>query len=146
MGSTSTDRSHGMRPPVGASGVVPWARRSCSVRIIAKKSTDPTTVATSGNVSQARGTTSWTNQPTASANGSVTGYLWINLWPTEEVLEQIEAIAVHELHHNLRYANRVWDPATVTVHVGRLRQKLETNPERPRWIVTAWGIGYRFEP
>ncbi len=50
-----------------------------------------------------------------SANGSVTGYLWINLWPTEEVLEQVEAIAVHELHHNLRYANRVWDPATVTV-------------------------------
>jgi DNA-binding response OmpR family regulator len=38
------------------------------------------------------------------------------------------------------------DPATVTVHVGRLRQKLETNPERPRWIVTTWGIGYRFEP
>jgi DNA-binding response OmpR family regulator len=38
------------------------------------------------------------------------------------------------------------DPATVTVHVGRLRQKLELDPERPRWIVTAWGIGYRFEP
>jgi DNA-binding response OmpR family regulator len=38
------------------------------------------------------------------------------------------------------------DPATVTVHVGRLRQKLEPDPERPRWIVTAWGVGYRFEP
>jgi len=38
------------------------------------------------------------------------------------------------------------DPATVTVHVGRIRQKIERNPERPRWIVTAWGIGYRFEP
>ncbi|PYF96337.1 Predicted Zn-dependent protease [Georgenia satyanarayanai] len=50
-----------------------------------------------------------------SANGSVTGYLWVNVWPTDEVLTQIEAIAVHELHHNLRYANRVWDPATVTV-------------------------------
>lgn len=50
-----------------------------------------------------------------SANGSVTGYLWINVWPTDEVLAQVEAIAVHELHHNLRYANRVWDPATVTV-------------------------------
>ncbi len=50
-----------------------------------------------------------------SANGSVTGYLWINIWPFPEVLEQIEAIAVHELHHNLRYANRAWDPATVTV-------------------------------
>lgn len=50
-----------------------------------------------------------------SANGSVTGYLWINVWPSEEILEQVEAIAVHELNHNLRYANRVWDPATVTV-------------------------------
>lgn len=50
-----------------------------------------------------------------SANGSVTGYLWVNIWPTDEVLAQVEAIAVHELHHNLRYANRVWDPATVTV-------------------------------
>jgi DNA-binding response OmpR family regulator len=38
------------------------------------------------------------------------------------------------------------DPATVTVHVGRLRQKLEPDPDRPRWIVTAWGVGYRFEP
>lgn len=50
-----------------------------------------------------------------SANGSVTGYLWINLWPSDQILEQIEAIAVHELHHNLRYANRTWDPTTVTV-------------------------------
>lgn len=50
-----------------------------------------------------------------SANGSVTGYLWMNIWPTAEVLDRVEAIAVHELNHNLRYANRVWDPATVTV-------------------------------
>jgi DNA-binding response OmpR family regulator len=38
------------------------------------------------------------------------------------------------------------DPATVTVHVGRLRQKLEPDPDRPRWITTVWGVGYRFEP
>lgn len=38
------------------------------------------------------------------------------------------------------------DPATVTVHVGRLRQKLERDPEDPSWIVTVWGVGYRFEP
>jgi DNA-binding response OmpR family regulator len=38
------------------------------------------------------------------------------------------------------------DPATVTVHVGRLRQKLETDPDHPRWIDTVWGVGYRFEP
>jgi DNA-binding response OmpR family regulator len=38
------------------------------------------------------------------------------------------------------------DPATVTVHVGRLRQKLEADPDEPRWITTARGVGYRFEP
>jgi DNA-binding response OmpR family regulator len=38
------------------------------------------------------------------------------------------------------------DAATVTVHVGRLRQKLEQDPENPRWITTSWGVGYRFEP
>ncbi len=38
------------------------------------------------------------------------------------------------------------DPATVTVHVGRIRQKIESNPEQPRWIATIWGLGYRFEP
>jgi DNA-binding response OmpR family regulator len=48
---------------------------------------------------------------------------------------------------------RVWDsspefqdPATVTVHVRRLRSKLEADPDRPRWITTVWGVGYRFEP
>ncbi|MFM2078716.1 MAG: hypothetical protein RJA49_2606 [Actinomycetota bacterium] len=38
------------------------------------------------------------------------------------------------------------DPATVTVHVRRLRNKIEQNPDAPRWITTVWGVGYRFEP
>lgn len=38
------------------------------------------------------------------------------------------------------------DPATVTVHVRRLRQKIEHDPDAPRWITTVWGVGYRFEP
>ncbi|HSB84705.1 MAG TPA: response regulator transcription factor [Ilumatobacteraceae bacterium] len=38
------------------------------------------------------------------------------------------------------------DPATVTVHVRRLRHKIEADPENPRWITTVWGVGYRFEP
>jgi DNA-binding response OmpR family regulator len=38
------------------------------------------------------------------------------------------------------------DPATVTVHVRRIRNKIETDPEHPRWITTVWGVGYRFEP
>jgi DNA-binding response OmpR family regulator len=38
------------------------------------------------------------------------------------------------------------DPATVTVHVRRIRNKIEVDPETPRWITTVWGVGYRFEP
>ncbi|MEO7397571.1 MAG: helix-turn-helix domain-containing protein, partial [Ilumatobacteraceae bacterium] len=30
--------------------------------------------------------------------------------------------------------------------IGRLRQKLEANPEQPRWLITVRGVGYRFEP
>jgi DNA-binding response OmpR family regulator len=38
------------------------------------------------------------------------------------------------------------DASTVTVHVRRLREKIEENPAEPRWVQTVWGIGYRFEP
>jgi DNA-binding response OmpR family regulator len=38
------------------------------------------------------------------------------------------------------------DPATVTVHVRRLREKIERDPANPRRLVTVWGVGYRFEP
>ena len=38
------------------------------------------------------------------------------------------------------------DDSTVTVHVRRLREKLEPDPARPRYVTTVWGVGYRFEP
>jgi DNA-binding response OmpR family regulator len=46
---------------------------------------------------------------------------------------------------------RVWgytfgDMSTVTVHVRRLREKVERDPASPRHIQTVWGVGYRFEP
>jgi len=37
------------------------------------------------------------------------------------------------------------DTSTVTVHVRRLREKLETDPANPRRLVTVWGVGYRWE-
>lgn len=37
------------------------------------------------------------------------------------------------------------DAATVTEYVHRLRNKIEAEPHRPRWITTVWGVGYRFE-
>ncbi|MBE0695352.1 MAG: response regulator transcription factor [Anaerolineaceae bacterium] len=47
---------------------------------------------------------------------------------------------------------RVWglaeyiDPGTVTVHIRRLREKIETDPAAPRRLLTVWGVGYKLEP
>jgi len=38
------------------------------------------------------------------------------------------------------------DPSTVTVHIRRLREKLESDPSKPHHIQTVWGVGYKFEP
>jgi two-component system response regulator ResD len=38
------------------------------------------------------------------------------------------------------------DTSTVTVHIRRLRAKLEPDPAKPRFIQTVWGVGYRFAP
>lgn len=38
------------------------------------------------------------------------------------------------------------DPSTVTVHVRRLREKIERDSTEPRHIHTVWGVGYKFEP
>jgi two-component system response regulator ResD len=37
------------------------------------------------------------------------------------------------------------DTSTVTVHIRRLRAKIEPEPDRPRFIQTVWGLGYRFQ-
>ena len=48
--------------------------------------------------------------------------------------------------------DRVWgysaplDTGTVTVHVRRLREKVEADPARPAHLRTVWGVGYRFDP
>jgi DNA-binding response OmpR family regulator len=38
------------------------------------------------------------------------------------------------------------DSTTVTVHVRRIREKIEADPSAPKHLVTVWGVGYRFEP
>jgi DNA-binding response OmpR family regulator len=48
--------------------------------------------------------------------------------------------------------DRVWgyrsavDTGTVTVHVRRLREKIEDDPTRPAHLLTIWGVGYRLDP
>ncbi|MFC8507295.1 response regulator transcription factor [Streptomyces sp. NPDC057411] len=54
-------------------------------------------------------------------------------------------------HTREELMRRVWgwdfgDLSTITVHVRRLRAKIEEDPARPRLIQTVWGVGYRFEP
>ena len=47
---------------------------------------------------------------------------------------------------------RVWggaeyiDAGTVTVHIRRLREKIEEEPSKPQRLLTVWGVGYKFEP
>jgi len=51
-----------------------------------------------------------------------------------------------------RLLENVWglaeyiDPGTVTVHIRRLREKIESDPSHPVHIQTVWGVGYKFEP
>ncbi|WP_310724375.1 DUF2268 domain-containing putative Zn-dependent protease [Streptomyces sp. N2A] len=47
--------------------------------------------------------------------GGFPGAIQLVMWPTETSLQKIGHAAAHELHHNVRYANVVWDPAAVTV-------------------------------
>ncbi len=39
-----------------------------------------------------------------------------------------------------------FDTGTVTVHIRRLREKIESHPSAPDHLTTVWGVGYRFEP
>jgi len=66
-------------------------------------------------------------------------------------------LLVHLMRHPRRAFRRedlldqVWgfaygDTSTVTVHVRRLREKIEADPANPRHVCTVWGVGYRFEP
>jgi len=53
-------------------------------------------------------------------------------WSRTELLEQV-------------WGWTFGDQSTVTVHVRRLREKIEADPAKPRRILTAWGVGYRYE-
>lgn len=75
--------------------------------------------------------------------------------PLRLTLREFDLLA-HFLRHPGRAFSReelmssVWgwdfgDLSTVTVHVRRLRHKVETDPASPRLITTVWGVGYRFD-
>jgi DNA-binding response OmpR family regulator len=50
------------------------------------------------------------------------------------------------LEHVWESSTEWQDASTVTVHIRRIRRKIERDPNEPRWLATVWGVGYRFEP
>ncbi len=77
----------------------------------------------------------------------------LELTPKEFDLLAFLASSPRQVFSRGQLLEHVWDssadyqdPSTVTVHVRRLRMKLENDPEHPRWLHTVWGVGYRFEP
>jgi two-component system, OmpR family, response regulator VicR len=76
----------------------------------------------------------------------------IELTPKEFDLLHLFASNPRTVFSRLQLLDALWDvafdgdPSTVTVHIRRLREKIESDPSAPRRIVTVWGAGYRFEP
>jgi DNA-binding response OmpR family regulator len=76
----------------------------------------------------------------------------VSLTPKEFDLLMFVARNPGRVFDRLELLEELWDfafdgdPATVTVHVRRLREKIERDPSRPRHLVTVWGAGYRFDP
>jgi len=75
--------------------------------------------------------------------------------PVKLTLKEYDLLFTLASHPGRTYSraqllNKVWDQDsdvyehTVNSHVNRLRGKIEENPNRPRYILTVWGIGYRF--
>jgi DNA-binding response OmpR family regulator len=73
---------------------------------------------------------------------------------TAKEFDMLWLLACHprQVFSRQQLLERVWgwsdyiDPSTVTVHVRRLREKIELDSSNPLHIVTVWGVGYKFEP
>jgi DNA-binding response OmpR family regulator len=76
----------------------------------------------------------------------------LSLTPKEFDLLHMMASRPRTVFTRFQLLEEVWDiafdgdPSTVTVHVRRLREKIERDPSRPEHLVTVWGAGYRFDP
>jgi DNA-binding response OmpR family regulator len=75
----------------------------------------------------------------------------VSLTPREFDLLTFLMRRPNEVFSRIELLERVWgyrigDAATVTVHIRRLRAKIESDPAGPKHLQTVWGVGYRFEP
>lgn len=76
----------------------------------------------------------------------------VELTPKEFELLSFFATNPRTVFSRSQLLEEVWDiayagdPSTVTVHIRRLREKIERDPSAPDHLLTVWGVGYRFEP
>jgi two-component system, OmpR family, response regulator ResD len=76
----------------------------------------------------------------------------LSLTPKEFDVLHLLAANPGRVFSRLELLEELWDfafegdPSTVTVHIRRLREKIEADPGHPRHLVTVWGAGYRFDP
>jgi len=77
----------------------------------------------------------------------------VELTPKEFDLLFFLASSPRQVFSRAQILDHVWDsnsdwqdPSTVTVHIRRLRQKIEDDAQSPQRIITVWGVGYRFNP
>jgi len=77
----------------------------------------------------------------------------VDMPPMEFDLLMYLASSPRQVFSRSQILDHVWgsssewqDPSTVTVHIRRLRQKIEKDADDPKRILTVWGRGYRFEP
>ena len=107
-------------------------------------------------------------EPAGDTNQQVLSFDGLRIDPnTREVLVRGEPVTLTArefdlLHHLAASPGRVYtrdqlmelvwgyafsaDTSTVTVHVRRLREKVEPDPAKPRYLQTIWGVGYKFSP
>lgn len=73
----------------------------------------------------------------------------VQLTPREYELLQLFAEYPRQVFSYEQLLDRFWegvgDKHTIRVHLSRLREKLEVDPNEPQYLVNVWGIGYRFE-
>jgi len=87
----------------------------------------------------------------ASTRRVKVGAAWVTLTSVEFRLLEFLARFPDQTFCREELLEHVWgytigDVSTVTVHVRRLREKIEPDPAHPGFIVTVWGAGYRFDP
>ena len=73
---------------------------------------------------------------------------------TAKEFDMLYLLAQHpkQVYTRVQLLDRIWggaeyiDPGTVTVHIRRVREKIEADPSNPTRLITVWGVGYKFEP